>query len=407
MPGAVRGWEALAHLGARLSRRDHLRDAVTAARDGVAVSASLALCLAGEWATLTDPSFRTTFGGREDGPLRRGDLLRQPRLADTLDELARSGYGSFYAGALAERLVAALAARGSEVTAADFAEFAVDSAAPLARDWRGMRVHTLGPNTQGFALLRTALAVESDPAPDPVRIARLFAEGNLLRDTRLGDPRRTRVDVRALIEDAVDLAEPELVPDPRLARGDTIGVAAADAEGWAVSLVQSQFHLFGSGVHDAETGVLFHNRGYSFVLDEHAPGVLAPRARPAHTLMPVLVTDPGGGVRFVQATMGGKAQAQIHAHLLLHLARGATASETVSAPRWTLGPYAPGDRSDAVYAEADVEDAVVQRLHDAGHPIVTVPPLTEMLGHANVVRRTATGFDAAADPRSDGAASVS
>ncbi|GGA70187.1 gamma-glutamyltranspeptidase [Pseudoclavibacter endophyticus] len=405
VPGALRGWAVLAEVGARLGRSAHLGTAIEAARDGVTVSSSLAMCLAAEWATLDDPDARAALG-IEDRPLRRGERLMQPALARTLELLERDGFDAFYEGELADEVVSGLAAKGARFTAQDFASFAADRTDPIGIDWRGLRVSTLGPNTQGFGLLRAAAALDTSEREAPELIARLFSEANHLRDTALGDPRHAPVDIAPLVHGDVDLPEPATVPDPRLARGDTIGIAAADAEGWAVSLVQSQFHLFGSGVYDPGTGILFHNRGYSFSLDAAAPGRFGPRVRPAHTLMPVVVTDAAGEPAFVQATMGGKAQAQIHTQLLLRLAGGASAAEAVAAPRWTVGAYAPGDRSDSVYAEADVPDEVVARLHDEGYPIVTVPPLTEMLGHSNVVRRVGTGFDAAADPRSDGAAYV-
>lgn len=403
VPGAVRGWQALAARGARLPREDLLRAAVACAEDGVPVAASLALCLASEWPALPDEGFRRVFGTR-GRPRQRGEQLRQPALARTLRTLAHDGWDAMYtdvAGGLVDRL----RGRGVAFEPDDWSEFVVDESEPLVLEWRGMRVHTMGPNTQGFALLRNLVALDRDGGARVEDVlARSFGEGNVLRDTALGDPRLHDIRVDDLIHAPVAAAEPVAVADPRLARGDTVGVAAADADGWSVSLVQSLFHLFGSGVYDLDSGVLFQNRGSSFSLQEGAVNGLAPRSRPAHTLMPVIVTDPAGEPAFVQATMGGKAQAQIHTHLFLALAAGASARETVDRPRWTVGPYAPGDRSDTVYAEANVPDEAISAFHAAGRPVVTVPPLTEMLGHSNVVRILPGGFDAAADSRSDGSA---
>lgn len=406
VPGALRGWAAIESLGARLSRSQRLASARTAAREGVPVAASLALCLASEWTAILDDGFRRVFG-RSGRALQRGEILVQSALADTLDVLVAEGTGAFYDDRLGAGLAQRLAERGSALRHEDFAEFQADDADPIRLDWRDSQIWTLGPNTQGFALLRAAAALELAGAdPDPATIAALFRDGNTLRDTELGDPHRVPIDLDRLIWGSIDETEPEIVGDPRLARGDTIGIAAADADGWSVSLVQSLFHLFGSGIYDVESGVLFQNRGSSFALQAESPNAYGPRTRPAHTLMPVIVTDGAGRMRFVQASMGGKAQAQVHTQLLLRLDAGATAAEAVRAPRWTVGAYAPGDRSDSVYAEADVPDATIAQVLAAGFPVVTVPPLTEMLGHANVVRAMAGGFDAAADPRSDGAAST-
>jgi len=402
VPGAVRGWEAVAASGARLTRQAHLSAAIEAAENGAPVAASLALCAASEWDRLTDDSFRAVFGHRGGAP-ERGAILRQEALASSLRMIARDGADAFYEGGLTPSLLRLLGDRGSAIGADDFADYRVDDTEPIAMPWREYRVRTLGPNTQGFALLRTAAAVESISGPvDAAALARLFRDGNTLRDTALGDPRLHRIDIDALIHGWLADVPPVRVGDPRLARGDTIGIAASDEDGWSVSLVQSLFHLFGSGVFDPETGVLFQNRGSSFSLDPESTNAYLPRSRPAHTLMPVIVTDVDDRMRFVQASMGGKAQAQIHAHLLLHLAAGASAAEAVRAPRWTVGPYAPGDRSDAIYAEADVPDQTIAELRSTGAPLRTVPPLTEMLGHANVIRATDSGLDAAADPRSDG-----
>src|SRR6185369_8138227 len=156
---------------------------------------------------------------------------------------------------------------------------------------------------------------------------------------RLADPRFADVDVAALINDGLAEAAalgaarsgPALVP-----HGDTVGVAAADGDGYAVSLIQSVYHAFGSGLIDPATGILFHNRGTGFSLDDASPNVIAPRKRPAHTLMPVMTTHEGA-TRHVLATMGGQGQPQILAQVLLHAIDGASAEAAVSDPRAVVG----------------------------------------------------------------------
>jgi gamma-glutamyltranspeptidase/glutathione hydrolase len=173
-----------------------------------------------------------------------------------------------------------------------------------------------------------------------------------------------------------------------------------------VSLIQSVYHAFGSGLIDPDTGVLFHNRGTSFTLNGTSPNVIAPRKRPMHTLMPVMTLD-GGAPRHVLATMGGQGQPQILAQVLLGALGGATAQESVAAPRAVVGVQTDGATSDTVTMESDIASAARASVGQSGLTPADVPPRTEALGHANVVFADAKGsMTAASDPRSDGAAVV-
>jgi gamma-glutamyltranspeptidase/glutathione hydrolase len=189
-------------------------------------------------------------------------------------------------------------------------------------------------------------------------------------------------------------------------RGDTVGIAAADGDGWAVSLIQSVYHAFGSGLIDPQTGILFHDRGTSFSLAAQSPNVLAPRKRPLHTLMPVIVTQ-NGELRHVLATMGGQGQPQILTQVLLRMLEGASAADAVAAPRTIVGHQALGCTEDSVVVEADVDTAAVASLLASNLEIVEMPRHSEALGQTNVVKVGADGqLTAAADPRADGSAVV-
>ncbi|MEU7899573.1 gamma-glutamyltransferase [Nonomuraea sp. NPDC049152] len=253
-----------------------------------------------------DPGMREIFrpGGR---PLTTGDTLRQDALATTLAELAAHGPATLYGGPLGARLSGVL---GLD----DLARFEVERTAPLSRAFRGHEVHTSPPNTHGFLLLQ-ALGARGP-------LAAVFHRGIADRAAYLADPRFVPVDVDALLDPArQDLPEPAPAVSGR-ASGDTVAVVTADSDGLAVSLIQSLFHGFGSGVLDPSTGVLLHNRGSFFSLDPASPNVIAPGKRPAHTLMPVMVTK-GGLLTWVAGTMGGKAQPQILTQVLLRLFEGA------------------------------------------------------------------------------------
>jgi gamma-glutamyltranspeptidase len=414
VPGGVRGWEALRRFGARLTWDRSLESAEATARAGVPVAPSLATHIAdAENADLVgSEDFDRVF--RPNGQsLRVGDALVQPALANTFAALRRNGPGEFYDGELAERTVAYLRSRGSDVAAEDFAEFQPEKVEPISVDFAGLTVHTSPPNTHGFLLLRALRAVDELGITDPLgdglgALLRVFHQGNALRTDLLADPRFADVDVAALIGGGLaELAElggqsePALVP-----HGDTVGVAAADGDGYAVSLIQSVYHAFGSGLIDPATGILFHNRGTSFSLDDSSPNVIAPRKRPVHTLMPLMTTHQGA-VRHVLATMGGQGQPQILAEVLLRALGGVGAEAAVSAPRAIVGLQVDGGTADSVTVESDMPTAAIASVGRAGLATTEVAAHSEALGQTNVVFADNGGsMTAASDPRSDGAAVV-
>lgn len=407
VPGGVRGWQALAELGGRLGWADRLEHARRYAHDGVPTATSVARAIRDDRSALdADPGCRALFLPGGD-PLAEGEPLVQPALADTLDRLAANGPDEFYTGEVAARWIAGLAALGSRITAADAAGYRPVVEAPLRTEALGVEVVTAPPNTQGFSLLRTVRAVESEGLADPLgadaaRLAASFHAANRVRAAWLCDPDVAPLDGPALIE--VDA--PAEASDARPASGDTVGLAAVSADGWAVSLVQSVYWAFGACVLEPGTGILFQNRGTSFSLDPTHPAAFGPGLRPPHTLMPVLVLRDGELLQ-AQATMGGQAQPQIHAHLLLRTLAGASAIEATSAPRWVVGVQDDGDTASTVTVEADVAEPARRALEAAdGYAVKAVRPRDEGLGHSNLIRVTPSGYDAASDPRSDGSAVI-
>jgi len=407
VPGGVRGWESLAAMGARLGWAQLLAPALGYAREGHPVARSVARAIVLDRAALeADPGCRGTF--LPDGrPLQQGEWFRQPALADTLSAIADAGPEAFYVGALAERWVAGLRALGSAITTTDVAAYRPAVEEPISTTFGDVEVFTSPPNTQGFSLLRTLRAIEAEGLADPLgadagRLAEIFASGNRMRSAHLADPAAMRVTIDDLLDGPDPAAEPA---DARVATGDTVGLVAVSDEGWAVSLVQSVYWAFGSAVLEPSTGVLFQNRGTSFSLDPQHPASITPGLRPPHTLMPVLV-EREGRLAVAQATMGGQAQPQIHAQLLLRTLAGAGPAEATSAPRWVVGAQDDGDTVATLTAESDVPDAVRARLAETALELKPVPAHDERLGHSNLIRAAGSGLDAASDPRSDGSAIV-
>jgi gamma-glutamyltranspeptidase/glutathione hydrolase len=394
--------------GAALPWADQFTKAITYATDGFPVSRSLAAALSAGRAFIEQDAGMASVFLADGDPLSVGDDLRQPALATSLERLAAHGPDEFYSGDLGHRLVEGLAQMGSPFTTKDFEEYQAEVSAPISAEYRGHEVFTSPPNTQGFILLRVLRQLEALGVSDPLGrgagvLSKLFAEGNSFREELLADPRFSNVDLTQLLTGPKPGGEGD--GNVQIPTGDTVGIAAADSDGFAVSLIQSVYSSFGSGVLEPSTGILMQNRGTSFSLDAESPNVLAPGKRPSHTLMPVLITRDGA-LRWANATMGGKGQPQIHTQALHRLLSGSTPKQTVASPRWIVGPKVPTDSTKTTYVESDLSAEVKSVITSTGFPIREVPPLTDWIGHLQVVEADATGFTAASDPRSDGSAVV-
>lgn len=420
VPGGVRGWEALHRRAGRLDWHRLFEHAIGHARSGAPVAGSLARHLVdpGNADLRGTEDFDRTFapGGE---PLGLGDALRSPELADTLTAIAESGAQAFYTGPVADAMVDHLGAHGSALTTADFADFAVEECAPIATDFGDLTVVTSPPNTHGFILLRALrwiASADTQACADPLatglgELIAEFADGNGLRASVLADPRHAPVDLDVLMRPRVPgtgLGGAIRPSRPlRLPHGDTVGVAAADSEGYAVSLIQSVYHSFGSGLIDPTTGVLFHNRGTAFALDPNSPNVIAPHKCPVHTLTPAMTITRDGRVRHVPATMGGQGQGQILGQILARVSAGETAASALAAPRAIVGAQTDGAGTDTIVVERDLAEAARAALEHTGAPILEVPPHTEDMGQANLVVIADDGsMTAATDPRADGEALV-
>ncbi|QEC46137.1 gamma-glutamyltranspeptidase [Baekduia soli] len=424
VPGLVAGLHAVWSEGGRRPWADAFAPAVAQAREGVAVPPSLAHALQGDAALLAaDPGMREVFLGDDGAVLGPGGALRQPALARSLELLADGGPDALYRGELGASLLAFLRAQGSVLDAEDLAGFAPERGAPLSFALGEDELLTSRPNTQGFLLALLLGALEHvDPALDPLgpqaaSLARIAAATLEDRRRHLCDPRFTPVPLDVLLgEDhlrevarraaAGDAPAGGGEPGPR-PRGDTVAIVTADGEGNAVCLIQSLFHAFGSGLMDPATGIICHNRGAYFTLDRGSPNRLEPSKRPAHTLMPSMLLRDGRPV-LVLGTMGGSGQAQILAHVHLHLRRGLGLQEALHAPRWVVGGAGAGQPADVVLAEGRVPATARASLATTGLPVTALDDFDAQVGHAQAIRIEPGGtLTPASDPRSEGAALVS
>lgn len=421
VPGVLAGWEELAALGSAAGLADAVRAAAELARDGVQVTPSLARAITSHRSQLSlDPGMSAVF--HPDGnPLGEGATLVQPALARSLDEIAANGKSAFYGGPVGDRLVQGLREVGSRLQPEDLAGYSAERTAPLSGHFGGYEVMTSPPGSQGFALIEILNAISRiDDASllenDADLLSRIFHLSSRDRDAYLADPRRVEVPLARLTSDEhaewlLDRARSEMgrvgmtPPGRPRPTGDTVAVVATDSDGRAVSLIQSVFHSFGSGILEPETGIICHNRGACFTLDPDSPNRIEPGKRPAHTLMPVLLRDGEGRVS-AHGTMGGRAQPQIHTQLLLRRLAGASPREAVSGHRFVVGGLDAGSELDVIFAERGLGADTVEALDRTGFEVRTGDQLDEIVGHTQIAVHTASGLDAASDPRADGAGRV-
>jgi gamma-glutamyltranspeptidase/glutathione hydrolase len=348
-----------------------------------------------------------------------GELFRQPELAASLAILQRDGASAFYSGQLAQRIIEGLQAEGSRLLAEDFAHFESRSVMPLATPfYRGM-AWNLPPPTQGLAsliilALADRLGIEKRD-PRGADYIHLLVEATKLafaiRERHVADPDFVPAPLTQLLSDShldglarqVDAHRARPVGSPD-ARGDTVWFGVIDERGRAVSVIQSLYFEFGSGIVAGNTGIVWQNRGSSFSLDPRNANALLPRKRPRHTLNPAMYLEQGKP-RLVYGTMGGDGQPQTQAAVATRaLLFGFPLDEAISAPRWLLGKTW-GAESASLKLESRFEASVFEDLEARGHTVERVDAFSQLMGHAGALRVLPSGdMEAASDPRSEGVA---
>jgi len=417
--GALSGWEAALAVsrrwGGRLPLSRILADAIAYGRNGVPVTVSQHKNTAAKLAELKDlPGYTAQFLVNGEPPAV-GSLFRQPTLAATLERLGAVGLDDFYRGEIGASNAAELSRIGSPVTAADLKAHRALETVPLSVGLRCGTVYNVPPPTQGLASLiilgvfdRLGCA-EPDGFPFVHGLVESTKQAFLVRDRIVTDPAYAKenparyLTEAALAKMAGQVAPGVAMPWPVPAQaGDTVWLGVIDGQGRAVSLIQSIYWEFGSGVVLASTGVLWQNRGVSFSLSENALNVLRPGRKPFHTLNPAMARLTDG--RFmVYGTMGGEGQPQTQAAVFArHAIYGQELQAAVTAPRWLLG-RTWGATSTNLKLESRLDQSAIEALRRAGNDVEVVAPFTDMMGHAGGIIRHPSGvLEGAADPRGDG-----
>ena len=337
VPGAVDAWcEALRRFGTQ-SLATVLEPAIAYARDGFPVSEIIAhqWDLIVRFGVLQHPDALRTFTVDGRAP-RLGEVFRIPALAGTLERLAADGAEAFYRGPIAEEIVAFSRANGGVHTAEDFAAHRSSWVEPIATDYRGYRLFELPPNGQGLtALIALNILENFELARWPLEsaeCAHLRIEAVKLafadRSRYIADPEHADVPTTALLSKSYAAQRAALIAQERalaaidpgpVKRGtDTVYLTVADGAGNLVSLINSLYFPFGSGMVAGATGIALQNRGYGFVLDATHPNCVAPRKRPFHTIIPAMLFREAVPV-VAFGVMGGDVQAQAHVQVVSNL----------------------------------------------------------------------------------------
>jgi len=442
VPGAVRSWRDAHERHGRLSRAEVLGPAIELAWAGFPAWDGFIAAVEGVLPAVVDALGPGSGFEQVYRPLGRawrpGERVRLPALAATLERLANVGFDDFYEGEIGQRQAAGLGAIGCRIGLDDLRAHASTWTDPIATDYRGVRVTTHPPNSSGIValeLLNILETFEPPPAaafgPNGVEEAswvHLGIEAAKLamadRDRWLTDPEALDIPVERLTSKPYARALGALIDPDRAARppaatnprgGGTIYLATVDADGNAVSLIESNYMGFGSGVVDPDTGIHYQNRGSYFSLDPDHPNVLAPGKRTLHTLLPGMLFRAGERRPWVvTGSMGGDAQPQIHAQVVSNLVDGGLDVATaVGAPRWFVDGAEHFAPPVNVRAERRYPAAVLDALEAMGHPVTRTIPFNGLLGHAHAIELVDGGpaatdgsVAAATDPRSAGLPAV-
>lgn len=417
VPGAVAGWVALSQRFGKLPFADLLAPAIELAERGYGVG----VVTADKWARAVpllqdQPGFAQAFMPRGRAP-QPGERFVFAEAGATLRRIADSRGEDFYRGETAQRLAAHSAAHGGAMTAADLAGYAPQWVEPIAKAFAGHTVHQIPPNGQGIAALMALGMLEHlDIGRFPVdSLASQHLQIEAMK-LAFADTYRWVADAGAMTEvTAADLlndaylAERARRIDPDRAqdfahgqppRGGTIYLTAADQSGMMISLIQSNYMGFGSGVVVPGVGVSLQNRGHGFTLDAGHPNVVAPGKRPFHTIIPgFLMRDGQPQMSF--GVMGGNMQPQGHLQTLVRmLVHRQNPQAACDAPRWKV---ATGLKIDCEYTMAP---ALVNGLRDMGHAIEATADSYMDFGSGQFIWRQSDdredGYVAASDSRREG-----
>lgn len=422
VPGAVAGWDALRKRFGTMPFSKTLAPAIYYAENGFPMP---------EWGArswvsqklMKQPGYANTYvpNGVKPG---LGDTFKNPALGESLRQIVAQGRDAFYKGKMASNLVKFLQDQGGAHTLADFAEYEPEWVDPISTTYRGWKVYELPPNGQGIAALSMLNIMETFPIADyghnSAAALHVMIEAKKLAYADMakyvGDPRFSPMPVAEML--SKDLAAkraalidmkhatckvlPSEISQSLDARGkETIYLSTVDKDGNIVSLIQSNYAGYGTGMVAPGAGFSFHNRGAGFDLQPGKPNSLLGRKRPLHTIIPAFMQKDEVAIGF--GIMGGWNQSQAHAQFVANIVDfGMNVQRAMEVPRFTKGTFEGCD----LQMETGIPDSVRLDLQKRGHLITPLNGYSSAMGNGEAVmhdRKRMVNF-AGADPRTDSGA---
>ncbi|MBV8839392.1 MAG: gamma-glutamyltransferase [Alphaproteobacteria bacterium] len=412
VPGAIEAWEAILKAHGRFGLDRVLLPAIAHAENGFAIASRVG----SDWTVFAD-KLKPHAGSAKyylvDGAAPAiGSVLRLPALAATLKAIAAGGAKAFYEGAIAADIAATVQQKGGFLAAEDLARHKGDVVTPISTSYRGLDVVELPPNGQGLTALVLLNILEQfdlarlDPlGPERLHLALEAARLAFgVRDTHIADPAYMRQSVPGLIDKSfakklsrsIDPTKRVAMPKAPTPTSDTIYLTVVDRDRTAVSLINSLYSGFGTGICTEKTGVMLHNRGTGFVTEPGHPNEIAPSKRPMHTIIPALAMR-NGRCEMPFGVMGADYQPMGHAHLITNMIDyGMDVQAAIDHPRM----FYEGERTEV---ERGVPAATIDGLKSRGHD-VAFRPLPLGGGQAIVIDWDQGVLIGGSDPRKDGCA---
>jgi gamma-glutamyltranspeptidase/glutathione hydrolase len=382
VPGAIEAWQAILEAHGRFGLDEALRHAIRHAEAGFPVAPRVAA----DWATFAEKLVPHAGSAKHylvngEAP-EVGDVMRMPALAATLRAIAAGGAKAFYEGAIAADIAATVQAAGGLLTVEDLAGHKGDVVEPISTNYRGLDIVQLPPNGQGVIALVLLNILEQfdlgslDPTGAPrlhlaIEAARL-ALG--IRNAHVAETDHMREPVDGLLDKAFARRLARMLdPDRRvplqrspMPSGDTVYLTVVDRDRMAVSLINSLYSGFGTGLCTERTGVMLHNRGTGFVIEPGHPNTIAPGKRPMHTMMPALMMRDGRCAASF-GVMGADFQPMGQAHVVTNMIDyGMDIQQAIDAPRAFF-------RDEFTEVERGVPQEAIAGLELRGHTVVVRP----------------------------------
>ncbi len=391
VPGAVDGWVKLHEKFGNQSFASLFEPTIDYAKKGHPVTETIAYYLDRSKETFKQyPNFSEVW--MKDGETTgKGDIFKNPQLANTLEIIAEKGRAGFYEGEVAKTIADFIQAQGGFLTYEDLANFNSEWVEPVSTNYRGYDVWELPPNGQGMVALQILNILENFDVKKMGLFSsdyvHLFTEAKKLafadRAKHYADPNFSKIPIEQLVSKSyakeraalIDLAKAAQVDESGIPDGgDTIYLTAADQFGNMISLIQSNYRGMGSGMVPPGLGFMLQDRGELFSLEEDHANVIEGGKRPFHTIIPAFVTkDNKPYLSF--GVMGGATQPQAHAQIIINLIDfGYNLQEAGDAPRLVhSGSSQPTDEimldGGSLSLETGFGTAIEEALKEKGHKL--------------------------------------